>query len=213
MNVDLDWSFRSPYSYLATGRIVELAAEYAIDFKVRPVYPIAVRDEAFFERVNPLWPPYVFRDTVRIAERLNIPYHWPNPDPIVQDMESRKISKEQPYIYRLTKLGAAAAEEGDGLAFIQEVSSLIWTGTADWHEGEHLSNAASRAGFDLAKLDQAIVERSDHYHSLIEANQDALAEAGHWGVPCTVFEGEPFFGQDRLDDLLFRLHQQGLEKR
>jgi len=40
------------------------------------------------------------------------------------------------------------------------------------------------------------------------ANQDA---AGHWGVPLMVFEGEPFFGQDRVDALLWRMEQRGLQ--
>ena len=35
----------------------------------------------------------------------------------------------------------------------------------------------------------------------IEANQASLEAAGHWGVPTMVFQGEPFFGQDRIDTL------------
>ena len=51
------------------------------------------------------------------------------------------------------------------------------------------------------------------YDAAIEASQRALEEAGHWGVPTMVFEGEPFFGQDRIDLLLWRLRQHGLEER
>ncbi len=40
---------------------------------------------------------------------------------------------------------------------------------------------------------------------IIEANQQAHREAGHWGVPTMVFEGEPFFGQDRIDLLQWRV--------
>ena len=39
-----------------------------------------------------------------------------------------------------------------------------------------------------------------------------LEEAGHWGVPTMVFRGEPFFGQDRVDTLRWRLDQCGLGK-
>ena len=38
-------------------------------------------------------------------------------------------------------------------------------------------------------------------------------EKGGRGVPTLVFENEPFFGQDRLDLLLWRLKQSGLKKR
>jgi hypothetical protein len=47
----------------------------------------------------------------------------------------------------------------------------------------------------------------------IHANQAALEAGGHWGVPTLVFDGEPFFGQDRIEMVLWRMQQKGLEKR
>ena len=72
--LDVFWSFRSPYSYLATPRLVELAATWDVDLRVRVVLPLAVRKPDFFRTVNPLWPPYLLRDTARIAEELNAQY-------------------------------------------------------------------------------------------------------------------------------------------
>ena len=40
LSFDLYWSFRSPYSYLATGRIVALARQYDLELRVRPVLQI-----------------------------------------------------------------------------------------------------------------------------------------------------------------------------
>ena len=120
---------------------------------------------------------------------------------------------DQPYIHRLTRLGCAAAEAGHGLAFLDEVSRVIWGGTENWHEGDHLAKAADRAGLDLAELDAKIEADPDKYEAIIQENQKAHAAAGHWGVPTMVFDGEPFFGQDRLDVLLWRLKQNGLEMR
>lgn len=211
---DLFWSFRSPYSYLATGRIVQIAREYDVVVNVRPVLPIAVRIEGFFDRVNPLWPPYLMRDTMRIAQQLGIDYAWPRPDPIVQDFATRQVAKEQPYIFRLTRLGVEATLRGRGLAFIDEVSQVIWNGKIDgWHEGSHLADAAQRAGLDMKELDAAIEKDPKKYDTIIEENQQALTTAGHWGVPTMVFEGEPFFGQDRIELLLWRMGQHGLAKR
>src|SRR5499426_296057 len=133
--VDVFWSFRSPYSYLATPRLVRLAAEYDVDVHVRVVLPLAVRVPGFFDTVNPLWPPYLLRDTMRIAEYEGIPYGWPRPDPIVQEFPSRKVAAEQPYIHRLTRLGVLAAERGRGLPFLFEISTVIFGGTPSWHEG------------------------------------------------------------------------------
>ncbi|HJM51084.1 MAG TPA: hypothetical protein QGF63_14725 [Alphaproteobacteria bacterium] len=51
--IDVFWSFRSPYSYLLTPRLVALERDFELTIKVRPVYPIAIRTPDFFERVNP----------------------------------------------------------------------------------------------------------------------------------------------------------------
>jgi 2-hydroxychromene-2-carboxylate isomerase len=214
LSIDLFWSFRSPYSYLATPRLVEMARDYDLAVNVRPVYPLAVRSGEFFRQVNPLWIPYLMRDTFRIAEMQGMAYRWPRPDPVVVDPDTRAATPDQPYIHRLTRLGCAAAEAGHGLAFLDEVSRVIWSGeTQGWNEGDHLAKAAARAGVDLSVLDAEIVLNADKYEAIIQANQKAHQDAGHWGVPTMVFEGEPFFGQDRLDVLLWRLKQHGLASR
>ncbi len=213
LSIDVYWSFRSPYSYLATGRLVRLQADYDLEINVKPVLPLAVRSPEFFKRVNPLFPAYLMRDTVRTAESLGIPYAWPRPDPVVTDLETRTFPEEQPYIHRLTRLGVAAAERDRGLPFIDEVSRIIFSGSIrGWNEGSHLANATARAGLDLAELDGAIAA-AEPYDAIIEQNQKDLEAAGHWGVPTMVFRDEPFFGQDRLDLLLWRLTQHGLEPR
>lgn len=214
LGFDLYWSFRSPYSYLVTGRIAALAESHQVEVAVRPVYPLAVRQPDFFKRVNPMWPPYLLRDTTRIAEMLGIPFHWPRPDPIVQDFARGVIPEEQPYIHRLTRLGVAAAERGRGLAFIDAVSRLLWSGEVDgWDRGDHLARAAGEAGLDLAELDAAIEAEPERHEALIQANQKAHQAAGHWGVPTMVLDGEAFFGQDRFDVLVWRLRQKGMRAR
>jgi 2-hydroxychromene-2-carboxylate isomerase len=211
---DVYWSFRSPYSYLATPRLQTIARDYDIDVHMRPVYPLAVRVENFFKKQNPMWVRYLILDTRRIAEMLSIPFGLPRPDPIVMNLATGEVPKEQPYIWRITRLGQAAEEAGKGLAFASEVSRIIWGGdVVNWHEGDHLAQAASRAGLDLAKLEAKVATDSERLHQMIETNQNALNAAGHWGVPTMVFEGEPFFGQDRIDVLMWRMTQRGLQRR
>ncbi len=211
MHFDVFWSFRSPYSYLATKRLVGLTRLYDVEARVRLVLPIAVRIPGFFKQVNPLWPPYLLRDTMRIAQQQGLPYGWPRPDPIVQDFATREVAAEQPYIFRLTRLGVDAVERGRGLAFIDEVSQIIWGGEIEnWHEGTHLGASAARAGLDLATMDAAVAADPAHYDAIIAENQRDLEAAGHWGVPTMVFDGEPFFGQDRIDLLVWRMQQHGL---
>ncbi len=214
LSFELFWSFRSPYSYLATGRLVQIANDHDVEIRLRPVLPLAVRVPGFFDRVNPLWPPYLLRDTMRVAQYYGIDYGWPHPDPIVQDYATRQVAAEQPYIHRLTRLGIAATRRDRGLPFIDEVSKIIWNGKVQgWHEGSHLADATARAGLDLAELDAAISADPTGHDEVVAKNQRDLEAAGHWGVPTMVFEGEPFFGQDRIDLLLWRLKQHGLRER
>jgi 2-hydroxychromene-2-carboxylate isomerase len=214
LSFDLFWSFRSPYSYLVTDRIVAFRNEYDVQCNVRPVYPIAVRQPEFFANSDPLWFSYFARDIHRSAQFLEIPFRWANPDPVQMDPQTRTYPKEQPYIYRLTRLGMAAVERGRGLEFIEQVGRLIWSGAvAGWHEGDHLAEETERAGLDLAILDKQIDEEAARLDLEISMNQDAQREGGHYGVPLMVFDNEPFFGQDRFDQLIWRMQQNGLTRR
>ena len=205
--VEVFWSFRSPYSYLAAGRLVKLAEDTGADVVVRPVYPLAIRSPDFFEKVNPLFASYVVRDAKRVADYLGLPFLWPNPDPVA--MKLGPGEDEQPHIHRLTRLGVEAGLQGRGLAFIDSVSRLIFGGTKSWDQGDHLAKAAARAGLDLVALDAALLANRGKYDSIIEESQRDQEAAGHWGVPLMVYEGEPFFGQDRIDLLLWRMGKGG----
>ena len=214
LTYDLFWSFRSPYSYLITHRLVALERDYDVRGEIRPVYPLAVRTPAFFDGRDPLWYSYLQLDIRREAEFLGVPIRWPRPDPVQIDLATRTYPKDQPYIHRLTRMGVAAAERGRGLPFLAEVSRVIWSGEVDnWHEGDHLAGAATRAGLNPAELNAAVDAESLRLHEVIEESQIAQRQAGHYGVPMIAFNGEPFFGQDRFDQFKWRLGQQGLQKR
>ena len=209
--VDVYYSFRSPYSYLATPRIREIACAEGVEFNVRVVLPIAVRTPDFFKQVNPMWPPYLMKDVHRLGEYLGVPFRWPRPDPVVMDRETMTFPAEQPFIWRISRLGVAAQERGAGMEFTCAAAAKIWDGEVEnWHEGDHLADAARIAGLDLEEMETAIAADTARFDALIEANQESLKNAGHWGVPTFVFRGEPFFGQDRLDVLLWRLREAGL---
>ena len=212
--IDFYISMRSPYSYLVTPRLATLTETYDVEITARPVYAIAARDPDWFKTLNPLWLPYFLIDQQRTAEFLGVPFGRPRPDPIVQDLATGTIAADQPYIQSLTRLAAAASGRGHSFALVREVSALIFDGTVDgWNEGDHLKNAVARAGLDLDELNVAIEANPEHYEVIIAANQDAQKAVGHWGTPLMVYEGEPFFGQDRFEMLQWRLEQNGLTRR
>jgi 2-hydroxychromene-2-carboxylate isomerase len=214
LEFDFYFSFRSPYSYLATPQVERMVAQYDVAPRMRIVTPIAMRIPGFFKSVNPLWPPYLLRDTFRISQMLGVPYRWPRPDPIVMDIASGEVANEQPYIRRVSRLGAAAERAGRGFAFVRRASHAIWSGEVDdWHEGEHLTRALDAAGLDSVGIERDAAQNASEYDAEIERNEAAQRSAGHWGVPLFVFHDEPFFGQDRIEHLLWRMRQHGLKER
>src|SRR5258705_10566813 len=124
LSVDLFFSFRSPYSYLALPKTLQLVADYDVSVTLRPVYPLAVRVPGFFKRTNPQFARYVVLDSSRVAQHENIPFRFPRPDPIVQDMTTLDVAEHQPYIHRLTRLRASAQPEARSLAFTVRTSSV-----------------------------------------------------------------------------------------
>ena len=212
--VDLFWSFRSPYSYIVVPKLLELERDWDAQVNVRPVLPIAVRQPEFFAHADPLWTSYLMRDCVRSAEFAGLPLRWPRPDPVVMDYATRTYPKEQPYIHRLTRLGVLAAERGQGLPVLRAISHLIWSGEVDgWHEGDHLAKALASVGCDLAEMDAVQEAQAERLDDVIKMNEADQRLGGHYGVPLMVYQGEPFFGQDRYDQLVWRMQQQGMAAR
>src|ERR1700744_732899 len=125
LSVDLFFSFRSPYSYLALTRTRQMVSDYDVSVNLRPVYPLAVRVPGFFKKTNPQFAKYVVLDSMRVAKFEDIPFRFPRPDPIVQDMTTLDVAVDQPYIHRLTRLGAMSQLEGRSLEFASALPRVL----------------------------------------------------------------------------------------
>jgi len=214
LNVTLYWSFRSPYSYIVLPRIVALRRDYDVSVDLRVVHPAAIRNPAYFARMDPLARPYFLKDSARCAAFQGLSFRRPIPDPIEQDPATLAIAPEQPLARLLGRMGIAATERGRGLEFSEEIAKLLWDGSVTgWNEDRHMADATARAGLDLSELQAAVAGREQQLEERLAENDRALRAAGHWGVPTMVFDGEPFFGQDRFDVLMWRLKQNGLTQR
>lgn len=209
--LDIYWSFRSPYSWLAIDRLAAIAEDYDIETAFRPVRPLAMREPDFFERNRPQFLPYLLTDCFREGQRLGIAIAPPRPDPIRMDMASGKVDPDQPLMDRLMALAVAAGEEGRGLDFARAAARAIWTGVENWHEGPHLKEAAEEAGLEFAKLEYWAGRNAARIAEVVSANEAEQLKY-HWGVPLMVLDGEAFFGQDRLDALIWRLDGLGLKR-
>ncbi len=215
VSFDLFWSMRSPYCYLALDRLLEIRECFDVEIKVRVVYPLAIRQPDFFKiRASKHYRSYNLLDTQRWSEYLKMPFRRPVPDPIVQELSTGVVADLQPYIYRLTRTAELATQAGKGMDYLNQVVRMLWDGTTDdWHEGDHLSRAINRAGLDGEMLLERAEKDADRIDAAIATHEAAQEKAGHSGTPLMVFNGEPFFGQDRIELLIWRLKEGGLRER
>ena len=94
--VTLFWSFRSPYSYIVLPRIMALRANRRTTIDLRIVHPAAIRNPAYFTRMDPLGRPYFLKDSARVAAFHGVSFRRPVPDPIDQDPKTLAVADQQP---------------------------------------------------------------------------------------------------------------------
>jgi len=126
--VDVFWSFRSPYSYLATPEILALREEFNVEINIRVVFPIAIRSpDVLFTKGGENKVKYILLDWQRRAEMLKMPHKWPSPDPIVMNLDPMSISEDQPYIYRLSYLGVDSCTTSGSESTDAQVNQILST--------------------------------------------------------------------------------------
>ncbi|MBT8491989.1 MAG: DsbA family protein, partial [Deltaproteobacteria bacterium] len=181
--VELFFSFRSPYSYLAAPRVFRLAERFRVGVRFRGVLPMVEREETL-HRDKVL---HLIRDARREARHLGMPF-GPMCDPIGDGVRNCLAIAE-----RAQELGM------DVGALVMRLGRGIWAEAADVSRHRVLARLVGAAGLDWSRLEPAL--HDDSIDEVLAANRQALTSAGHWGVPTMVFRDEPFWGQDRIDDL------------
>jgi 2-hydroxychromene-2-carboxylate isomerase len=179
--VDFFYSFRSPYSYLAAPRAFELADRHDIDLVFRGVTPMAMRGQSvpMSKRLHTL------RDVKREADRLGMPFGRVH-DPIGDGARRCLVVSEH------------AVDAGRVREFVLEAGRAIWSDAADVATDRGLRPVCESAG--LSWEDCAAALEDPAMQARVDKNIAALLALGHWGVPVLIVRGEPFWGQDRIED-------------
>lgn len=187
------FSFRSPYSYLAAPRAFALPERFDVDVVFRGVIPMAMRGQAV-PRAKRL---HTLRDVKREAVRLGLPFGRIH-DPLGEGA------------MRCLLVSGHAVDVGREREFVLAAGRGIWAQAVDVARDAGLRPICEGAG--LSWRDCAAALEDSGMRARVEANTAAVAELGHWGVPILVFEGEPFWGQDRIEDLEVALREAGRER-
>lgn len=181
--LDFYFSFRSPYSYLALPRVIELAEHYGLDLRFRPVLPMVMRGLPV-PREKQM---YILLDAAREAQRLGIPFGRVC-DPVGTGVE------------RCMALFPAAQASGRGADYLLSVARGIWAEGADVTRDRVLRQLATRAGLDWSTAAGALGDSG--WQAMASSNREALARLGLWGVPVLHLQTPKghcaVWGQDRL---------------
>ncbi|WP_120501986.1 DsbA family protein [Roseovarius sp. EL26] len=206
--VEVYYSLQSDYCYLLLDRLIGLADE-GVQVEIVPVLGGVLRLPHRYQGRDELEQQYFEADTKRLAEFLELPHAYPDPSPIDFKPGSLWIAEEkQPRNEYLCRLYVGAVRAGRAMAFLDVVGRMLWDGsTPGWDQGDLLSRAIAKIGLDLAEVLEGT--SWDSAKAELDRNAEAILAAGHWGVPLMVYEGEPFYGQDRFDHLVWRIRQRG----
>ena len=149
---------------------------------------------------------------MRLGKFHGIPIRFPVPDLVTTDLESLVVTDVRPETYVLVHAAAAAQEQGKAFAYAQRMLGRVWDSTTDnWQD--HIEEALTESGLDGPAIIEGVKANPDKYQAIIAQNETDLRASGHGGVPNNVFRGEPFWGQDRIDMLMWRMEQNGLTQR
>jgi 2-hydroxychromene-2-carboxylate isomerase len=187
--IEFFFDFSSPYGYLASYRIDDIAAEFGRAVTWRPyLLGVAFKSSGQSPLVSqPMRGPYHLRDMERTARKLKVPLVLPEGFPMATMAAGRTFywldSKDPAKARDLAKaLYRAAFAQGRNITTAEMVAEV----------GKELGidPVALAAGIGAP----AVKER-------LKAETDQAIARGIFGSPFILIDGEPFWGNDRLDDV------------
>ena len=173
---------------------------------MHPVLPGVVRIPDTFADRSEMELAYFQKDVARTARFLNLPYDEPVPSPVNWTEGAGWIAgPDQGRINHLYNLLYQAHILSKEYTLYAAMMRLIWSGhTPNWDDEQHLVRCLASCGLPANMIDQPyiLLSEAERYYA---SNQQTMFDSGHWGVPMFSFHAEPFYGQDRLDQLRWRI--------
>lgn len=189
-HIDYYFATLSPYTYLAGKRMEDIAARHGATITYKPLDVIALFGRTGGEAPKDRHPA---RQQYRLVELkrqskitglpLNLkPAHWP--------------TNGAPSSYAI--IAAQNAGGGDLGVLTHAIVRSVWADEKDIADDAVVRAALEEAGFDPSLADSGLLTSAETY----AANLEEAVERGVFGAPFYITDdGEPFWGQDRLDDL------------
>ena len=177
----------SPFAYLGSIQIERLAARLNRQIEWKPVLiGVTILKVMGLKPLpeTPLKGPYLKHDAVRLAEFFDVPFRY----------------------HGLTGINSLAAlrafvvlkERDAGLAksLAQKIFRRLWVRGLNITGAVNIGEEAKDLGIDVPALLRNI--ETNHAKDALKEQVDAAIQAGVFGVPFFVVDGEPIWGVDRM---------------
>lgn len=187
--IEFYFDFSSPYSYLASEMIDELAAKYGRQVRWRPILLGAAFQKSGLPLLVtvPLKGEYSLRDFDRSARFYGIPFKFPEKFPVATHTAARAY-------YWLH-----GQDCGKARAFAHAVFRAYWIDGRDIGNLATIQDIAADLGIDRDALAEAVAQAD--IKERLKSETDAAIAKGMFGAPYLIVDGEPFWGADRLPQL------------
>jgi len=197
--VDYYLAPQSPWTYLGHERFARIAAATGTQVRVRPmdlgkVFPVS--GGLPLGQRAPQRQAYRLVELARFRDALGLPLNIkPKFFPVPGDPAARLIVAVE------LADGAAAAMQLTGC-----VLAAVWAQERDISSDATLAELLDECGLPAQRLQASL---TPEVQARYERNTQQAIEAGVFGSPSYVIDGEIYWGQDRLDFVERRLARQG----
>ncbi|MBT8154256.1 2-hydroxychromene-2-carboxylate isomerase [Epibacterium ulvae] len=192
--IDYYFSTLSPFTYLAGGRLEEVAAKHGATVTYKPLDIMALFGRTGGTPPKDRHPSRQEYRTIEMERQATLtglpinlkPAHWP--------------TNAAPSSYAI--IAAQNAGGGDLGKLVQGFLSAVWAEEKNIAEDDVVRAMLEGAGFDPALAESGLLTGAETYAQNLE---DAVS-AGVFGAPFYITEdGARFWGQDRVDALDWHL--------
>lgn len=184
--IDFYFDFSSPYGYLGSEKIDDLAARFGRSVVWRPILlGVVFKSTGSAPLANiPLKGEYSMNDIARSARYYGLPYRRPSEFPIATQHAARA------YYWLADRVPQLARD------FAHACYRAYFVDDRNISQPEPLREIATSLGLDPAQFEMAIGDPASKQRLKTEVEQ-AMAR-GVFGSPYFIVDGEPFWGIDRL---------------
>lgn len=187
--IDFYFDPTSPYAYLASTQIDELAARHGRTVDWRPMLVgVAIMQVMGLKPLpqTPLKGPYSRQDKHRLAKLLGVP---------LRERDANAGPMSSPVQALRAFLWIKQRDSALAVAFAKRLAAGAWVHGQDIDE-KIASALAEELGIDAAELAQGI--KGEDVKAALRDEVDLALSRGVFGVPFFFIDDEPFWGVDRL---------------